>query len=94
MSEHCFDNVLAKFLKSDSMQVESRILVMFFMTNAQGSLSLNIERAEKLCNDLGLAIAEYKLAEKEEDAKRNENKYFEPSSEQVDEFRARNANQS
>lgn len=64
MSEHCFDNVLAKFLKSDSMQVESRILVIFFMKNAQGSLSLDLERAEKLCNDLGLAIAEYKLAEK------------------------------
>lgn len=64
MNEQCHDNVCAQFMKSDEVQTEHRILVMFFMKNAQGSLSLNIERAEKLCNDLGLAIAEYKLAEK------------------------------
>lgn len=47
-------------MKSDEVQTEHRILVMFFMKNAQGSLSMNIERAEKLCNDLAIAIIQAK----------------------------------
>lgn len=91
MSENCYDNISAQFMSKDTVQTEHRILVIYFMKNAQGTISLNIERAEKLCNDLAIAIIQAKEHVNKTDPEVQ--KYFPPTQEQIDEFKARNANQ-